>query len=567
MRLVGWTCEDKESCRSATIFAVIALLESSPFLLLMVVAGIGYLLGKVQIGGFGLGIAAVLFVGLGVGALGERLKLPELVFQLGLILFVYTVGLSSGPGFFGALRARGLRDNLLVVSCIALGTVSTVLLARAFHVKGTHAAGLFAGGLTNTPALAAVLDYARDHAAPEVRESVLTEPVIAYSVAYPMGVLGVLIVIYVMQRVFRTDYAAEAEAAKATGLVPEEIVDVTLRVTRTDFVGRTLGDLQADYGWPVVFGRHRHGGEILLATRGTRLAEGDLLSVIGSKKGTAEVIEVMGEPSSEPLFQDRSVIDFRRVFVSSHQAVGKKIRDLSLPQRYGAILTRVRRGDVDFLARANMVLEPGDRVRVVAPAERIKDVSAFFGDSMKALSEIDVGVFGLGVALGLLLGMVPLPLPGGLEFKLGLAGGPLIAGLVLGALGRSGPVVWHMPYNANLTLRQFGLILFLAGVGTRSGGAFVRTLSSGNGLLLFAIGLALTVAVAGSALLVGHKLLKIPMSMMLGVVSGLHTQPAVLAFSSEQAKNELPNVGYATVYPMATVAKIVAAQLIVAFLP
>jgi putative transport protein len=203
----------------------------------------------------------------------------------------------------------------------------------------------------------------------------------------------------------------------------------------------------------------------------------------------------------------------------------------------------------------------------VAPAERIKDVSAFFGDSMKALSEIDVGVFALGVALGVLLGMVPLPLPGAMSFKLGLAGGPLIAGLVLGALGRSGPVVWHMPYNANLTLRQFGLILFLAGVGTRSGGAFVDTLASGGGLRLFAAGLVLTVVVASVALLVGHKLLKVPMGLMIGIVSGLHTQPAILAFSSERAENELPNVGYATVYPMATVTKIVAAQMIVACLP
>lgn len=546
---------------------MVALLESSPFLLLMVVAGLGYLLGKIQIAGFGLGVAAVLFVGLGAGALGDGLKLPELVFQLGLILFVYTVGLSSGPGFFGALRARGLRDNLLVVSCLALGALVTVLLARSFGVQGRYAAGLYAGGLTNTPALAAVLDYARGHSGPELRESMLAEPVIAYSVAYPMGVLGVLVVIFAAQRVFRTDYAAEAEAAKKSGLVPEEIVDLTVRVTRTELAGRTLGDLQAEYGWPVVFSRHRHGDEVLLATRDSRIAEGDLLAVIGSRQSTSRVVDVLGEPSAEPLLRDRSVIDFRRVFVSSNEVTGRRIRELALPQRFGAIVTRVRRGDVDFLARADMVLEPGDRVRVVAPAERIGEVSAFFGDSIKALSEIDVGVFGLGVALGLLLGMVPIPLPGGLDFKLGLAGGPLIAGLVLGALGRSGPLVWHMPYNANLTLRQLGLILFLAGVGTRSGQAFVRTLGSESGLVLFALGLLLTVLTAATALIVGHKLLKVPMSMMLGVLSGLHTQPAVLAFSTEQAKNELVNLGYATVYPMATVAKIVAAQLIVAFLP
>ncbi|MFO0571953.1 MAG: aspartate:alanine exchanger family transporter [Polyangiaceae bacterium] len=545
---------------------MIALLTQSPFLLLMVVSGIGFLLGKIEVGGFSLGVSAVLFVGLGIGALAGPLKLPEIVFQLGLILFVYTVGLSSGPGFFSALRARGLRDNLLVLGMVVFGTVLVVMLARAFGIRGTHAAGLFAGSLTNTPALAAVIDFSREHAPAGLADRVSSEPVIAYSVAYPMGVLGVLVAIYAVQRLFRTDYAAEAVQAKRLGLVPDEIVDATLRVTRTEMEGRTLGDLQADHGWPVVFSRHKHGDEIELATRDTRLAEGDLLSAIGAREAVAKVTETLGEPSPEPLFQDRSVIDFRRVFVSSHAVLGKKIRELSLPQRFGAILTRVRRGDVDLLARADLVLEPGDRVRVVAPAERIRDVSAFFGDSMKALSEIDVGVFGLGVALGLLLGMLPLPLPGGLSFKLGLAGGPLIAGLVLGALGRSGPVVWHMPYNANLTLRQFGLILFLAGVGTRSGRAFVQTLGDGGGLVLFGVGVLCTIAVASLALVVGHKVLKIPMALLIGVVSGLHTQPAVLAFASEQAKSELPNVGYSTVYPMATVAKIVAAQLIVAFL-
>lgn len=545
---------------------MVDLLASSPFLLLMVVAGLGFLLGKLQVGGFGLGVAAVLFVGLGVGAVDERLKLPELLFQLGLILFVYTVGLSSGPGFFGALRARGLRDNLLVVALIAGGATLVTAAGRFLGLGGTHAAGIFTGALTNTPALAAILDYEREHAAPELRERLLTEPVIAYSVAYPMGVLGVLLAIFVLQRVLRTDYPAEAREARKSGLVPDEIVDVTLRVTRTDFVGRTLGDLQADYGWPVVFGRHRHGDEVALATRGTRLAEGDLLTVIGSSEHTRSVTDVIGEPSPEPLFQDRRVIDFRRVFVSSPEVAGKAIRELMLPQRFGAILTRVRRGDVDFLARADMVLEPGDRVRIVAPADRIKEVSGFFGDSMKALSEIDVGVFGLGMALGLLLGMVPLPLPGGMSFKLGLAGGPLIAGLVLGALGRSGPIVWHMPYNANHTLRQFGLILFLAGVGTRSGGSFAHTLLHGNGLVLFGLGLALTVTLGLSALLIAHKLLKIPMSLATGIVAGLFTQPAVLAFANEQSKSELSNLGYATVYPMATVAKIVAAQVIVAWL-
>jgi putative transport protein len=212
------------------------------------------------------------------------------------------------------------------------------------------------------------------------------------------------------------------------------------------------------------------------------------------------------------------------------------------------------------------VLELGDRVRVLTHRERMDAVSGFFGDSYRALSEIDILTFSLGLALGLLLGIVPVPLPGGIVFRLGFAGGPLIMALILGALGRTGPMVWSLPYSANLTLRQIGLVLFLAGVGTRSGYAFVTTFAQGGGILLFAAGAGITCITALATLWVGHKLLKIPLSLLIGMLSGLQTQPAVLGFALEQTGNDLPNIGYATVYPIATIAKIFLAQLLLTLL-
>jgi putative transport protein len=233
---------------------------------------------------------------------------------------------------------------------------------------------------------------------------------------------------------------------------------------------------------------------------------------------------------------------------------------------FGAVVTRVRRGDVEFLPQAETVLEPGDRVRVVAPRSTMPAITRFFGDSYRALSEIDVLTFSLGLALGLLVGAVPFPLPGGANLKLGLAGGPLIVALVLGALDRSGPFVWSVPYSANLTLRQFGLILFLAGVGTRAGYAFVSTLRSGDGIVLLCAGALITFTVASAILWIGYRLLRIPMGLLLGMAAGIQTQPAALGFALEQTGDELPNLGYAAVFPIATIAKILAAQVLLATL-
>jgi putative transport protein len=212
------------------------------------------------------------------------------------------------------------------------------------------------------------------------------------------------------------------------------------------------------------------------------------------------------------------------------------------------------------------VLEPGDRVRVVAKPELMPAVTRFFGDSYRALSEINLLTFNLGLMVGLLLGLVPIPLPGGITLKLGLAGGPLIAGLVLGKLGRTGPLVWHLPYSANLLLRQVGLVLFFAGVGTRAGRAFFETLTGAGGLVIFAGGAIITCVTALTMLWIGYKVFRIPMSLLTGMLAGLQTQPAVLSYALEQSRNELPNIGYATVFPVATIAKILLAQLILTLL-
>jgi putative transport protein len=541
---------------------VIDLLADTPLLLLFVVAAVGVPLGNVPLGGSRLGVAAVLFSGLAVGALDPRLTLPPIVYLLGLVLFIYPVGLSSGPAFFAAFRRKGLRDNVLVAAILVAAAGIAGAIGAGLGLGGPRTAGLFAGALTNTPALAAVLD-AVERANPGAPDRLLTAPAVGYSIAYPMGVLGVILAIVVTQRLWRVDYDAEGDALAHLGASHRDLSNLTVEVTRPEHQGRLLAALAEEEGWEVVFSRIETAEGIEVVDPETRLQFGQRITVVGTDDALEAVRATLGRAADEGLTVDRSAVDHRRIFVSSPEAVGVPLRDLHLPRRFGAVVTRVRRGDVELMPDADMVLELGDRVRVVAPRERIEPLSDWFGDSYHAVSQVNVLTFSLGIALGMLVGRIPIPV-GGVTVQLGLAGGPLLVGLVLGARGATGPLVWTMPYGANHTLRQFGLVLFFAGVGTRAGYAFAETLLQPSGLLLFGAGAALTCSVALLTLWVGHRRLGIPMSLLTGMLAGLHTQPAVLTHATEQTGNDLPNVGYATVFPTATLLKLILAQLLLA---
>ncbi len=534
-----------------------SLLRENPLLLLFLVASLGYVLGRVRVYGFSLGVAAVLFVGLGVGAIDRELRLPEFSQQLGLALFVYTIGLGSGAGFFQSLRRRGLRDLTIVAGAVAVSAGLTILFAKLTHTDDKTASGLFAGALTNTPALAAVVDVLAAQGADEAAKSA---PVVAYSLAYPASVTAVLLSIFFARR----KGAESPETLPLSRRPPSpELNNVIVRIGRDR--GEDARTLAHGKGYGVMFGRMKRGELVSLVVDDTRFRAGDLVSVVGREPELRAAVRELGEETAERIDLDRTVVDYRRIFVSRAEACEIPLRELALPTRFGAVITRIRRGDVDLLPDAETELELGDRVRVVAPRERLAEVGKFLGDSYRALAEIDVLTFGLGITLGLLLGTIAVPLPGGGTFKLGLAGGPLIAGLLLGRLGRSGPLVWTLPFSANLTLRQIGLVLFLASVGTRSGNAFVSTLRTGHGGSVVIAGALIAVASASFVLYLGKRL-KMPLDVVTGVVSGVQTQPAALAFAVERAGSDQPNVGYASVFPLATILKIVVAQLLLSLL-
>lgn len=541
-----------------------ALIES-PLLLLFVVAGIGYGVGSLKVLGTNLGVAAVLFVGLAFGALSPDLHVPDIIIFLGLTIFVYTIGLSSGPAFFATFRQRGTRDITFVASMLVFSAILTVGIHYLFGFEKSITAGLFAGSFTNTPSLAGLLDAISNTPWPEERIQVESERgVIGYSLSYPMGVLGVMIAIKVVQTLFRVDYQKEEALLSREYPVKRKINSKTIEITKERAINKTIRDLKKEFEIDAVFGRVQFSnGETELTAWDTKFSIGDQVALVGSKEEIERVGAVLGKIMPYQLSFDRSEYDTRRIFVSNPKVAGQKLATLSLNERFSAIITRVRRGDIDLLANSSTVLELGDRVRFVARRKDVPSIAKFFGDSYDALSKINLLSFGLGMALGIWLGMITFQFPGDVSFKLGFAGGPLIVALTLGGLRRTGPIVWTLPYSANLTLRQVGLILMLAGIGINSGHTFAATIFQVEGAYIFAAATMLAMTTTLSTLIMGYKVLKIPFSFLLGMVA---SQPAVLDYAFDQTKNKLPSIGYTLVLPVTLIGKIIIVQILFALL-
>lgn len=536
----------------------------NPLLLLFIVAGLGYGVGSIRIRGSNLGVAAVLFVGLAVGGLSPKLHIPDIIIFLGLAIFVYTIGLSSGPSFFATFRQRGSRDIIFVILMMTLSASIAIGLHFLFTFDASTTSGLFAGSTTNTPALAGLLDAISNAGLEGGLSKAMSErAVIGYSLSYPMGVIGVMIAINVMKRLLKIDYQEEERALKKEYPVRQTVTSRTIEVTQPEVTGIPLRDLKRQLDAKVVFGRLQRGASTLLTNYDTTFELGDQVALVADEEEVERLTRRIGKSMPFRLSSDRSEYDTRRFFVSNPNIAGERLSTLNLNERFAAIITRVRRGDIDLLANSELVLELGDRVRFVARRQDIPRISKLFGDSYDALSRINLVSFGLGMGLGLLLGMITFQLPGNASFKLGFAGGPIIVALILGALRRTGPIVWTLPYSANLTLRQIGLILLLAGVGVNSGHTFVDTVAQGGGGIIFLAGTIISFTTAIATLFIGYKLLRIPFSFLTGMVA---SQPAVLDFALEKAGNKLPNIGFTLMLPVSLITKIVYVQFLFALL-
>lgn len=531
-------------------------LADDPLLLLFLVVGLGAALGRIRIGGIGLGPAAALFVGLAFSAADADLaNTPAIIPTLGLGLFIYTIGLASGPSFIEGFRRGGGRVvvGTVVVLCAIAGVVALVIAVMGLDIGAR--AGLFAGTQTNTPALQAALS-ALDA---DVVAGRVTDPVVGYSIAYPFGVLAMIAAAYWSIR--RADRPGpHGEPPVAASPTRTNATSWTVEITRDDL--RPLGELRHWNDERLAFSRVEHDGEVDLAINSSRLVPGDRCTVIGTPAAVERFTEWAGRRSERHLALDRQKLDFRRISVSNRTLAGEHLRGLDLEGRFGATVTRVRRGDADLVADSDFVLRLGDRLRVVGPGDRMGEIAALFGDSDRSLGEVDAMGFALGLAIGLLIGVISVPLPGGGSVELGIGGGPLIAGLVLGTISKTGPITWQVPHAANLTIRQVGILMFLGGVGIRSGATFADSVATATGAKLAVGAMVVSIVTAVSAAVL-VKLVRSDPIAAAGHMSGFQTQPAVLAFANERSNgDERVDAGYALVFPVAIVVKLVLVQLL-----
>ena len=527
---------------TAPVAAVLDLLAGSPLLTIALVLALGTVLGTVPFGPVRFGPAGALFVGLAVGALDERLgKGLALVQSLGLALFVYTVGVASGAAFFRSLR-RQLPLMAGSVAVLAVVALTLMGLGPLLGVGPALRAGAFAGALTSTPTLAAATARAGS-----------TEPAIGYALTYPVGVTVAILAVSVL--VTRRWPAARDTASVAA----QGLVDLSVAVRRPGPVRDVPG-----FGAHLVrFSYLLRDGQTRVVTEQDELQVGDQVVVIGPAEPVRQAVDYLGERVSTHLAHDRSQVDYRRILLSRPQLAGRTVAELDIPGRFDGVVTRVRRGDLDLLASEELVVELGDRLRVVVPRGRMGEVSAYLGDSERRVSEVDALSLGFGLAAGLLVGLASLALPGGVTLSLGAAAGPLVVGMVLGRVERTGPIVWGLPTAANLTIRQLGLLLFLASVGLASGPAFAAQAFSVLGLKLLALG-AVTVALAAGLLTGLARVLGVSPARASGALAGFIGQPAILAYANGRLVDERIDAGYASLFALGIIVKILLVQVILA---
>ena len=514
------------------------IIGSQPILTAFLAIGVGYLVGQINIFGFSLGVGAVLFVGLALGAFAPKAQIIGPIGLIGLIMFLYGIGILYGRQFFEGMVGAGQKYNLLaLVACLA-GLAVALGLGHIFGIKIGHTLGLYAGSMTSTATLQAALEVMKNK-----------DPSIGYSIAYPFGVIGPILCIYFMTRLVKPKFPTKSLRFHMGEISVGE-----------RFAGHRLGDLLAKAPRGLQVTMVRKGGHNIVPTDDTILANGDAVLVVADdSEAIAIAASKLGELAPGRLASDRADLDYIRVFVGKASAVGIPLADLPMPA--GSHLLHVRRYDVDLVPASDLMLEFGDRVGVLAPPERKEEIRRHFGDSVKAAAEFSYVSLGLGMVMGVLLGLIPIPIPGIGIVTLGIGGGPLIVALVLGKLRRTGPMLWTMPLPANIVLRNFGLAIFLATVGVNAGQPFVRTVAE-SGLTMLFIGAAVLLTTMAIVLLVGHYLMKIPYDDLVGVASGATGNPAILVYSTKMAPTERPDIGYAMIFPSMTLVKVIAAQIV-----
>lgn len=540
-------------------------------LVLALVAGLGLALGSVKVRGVGLTTAGVLFVGLLFGHLGVTVEPAVLEFarDFGLILFVTSIGLQVGPGFVSSLRRSGLRLNLLAGAVVLSGVALAAAAHLALGIELPAVVGILSGATTNTPSLAAAQQALREVATdPAAVARAATLPPLGYAVAYPFGVAGIILAMVLLKVAFRVSTPVEEKLlARSLRSEAPALHRATLEVTNANLDGLLLEKLPFTDRPGLVISRVFHAGELLVPGPGTRLAVGDVLLAVGSRKDLDDLRLLVGKESDLDLRSLPTPITSKRLIVTRKEVVGRTLGELDFAARFGVRITRVSRAELEMGAFPAFELRTGDALLAVGAPEDIRKAAAEVGDSPRDLNYPHLVPVFLSIALGVAVGLFPIHLHGmPAPVKLGLAGGPLLVAILLSRLGRVGPLVFWLPISANFMLREIGIALFLAAVGLRSGAGFVETLVKGPGLTWMAVGAVVTlvpVLVVGA---VARAAFRVNFLTLTGVLAGSMTDPPALAFANGLAGSDAPTLGYVSVYPLTMILRIVSAEVLVLLL-
>ncbi|HHK8811810.1 TPA: putative transporter [Escherichia coli] len=536
--------------------------------ILALVAVVGLFIGNVKFRGIGLGIGGVLFGGIIVGHFVSQAGMTlssdmlHVIQEFGLILFVYTIGIQVGPGFFASLRVSGLRLNLFAVLIVIIGGLVTAILHKLFDIPLPVVLGIFSGAVTNTPALGAGQQILRDLGTPM---EMVDQMGMSYAMAYPFGICGILFTMWMLRVIFRVNVETEAQQHESSRTNGGALIKtINIRVENPNLHDLAIKDVPILNGDKIICSRLKREETLKVPSPDTIIQLGDLLHLVGQPADLHNAQLVIGQEVDTSLSTKGTDLRVERVVVTNENVLGKRIRDLHFKERYDVVISRLNRAGVELVASGDVSLQFGDILNLVGRPSAIDAVANVLGNAQQKLQQVQMLPVFIGIGLGVLLGSIPVFVPGfPAALKLGLAGGPLIMALILGRIGSIGKLYWFMPPSANLALRELGIVLFLSVVGLKSGGDFVNTLVNGEGLSWIGYGALITAVPLITVGILARMLAKMNYLTMCGMLAGSMTDPPALAF----ANNLHPTSGaaalsYATVYPLVMFLRIITPQLL-----
>lgn len=538
---------------------------------IMLAIGTGVFFGRLKLGKITFGVSAVMFTGLILGHFGYRINdnIFDFIRDFGLILFVYGIGLQVGPSFFSSFKDEGLKFNILAVSSVLMGGVVTFILYKITHLDIENLVGIMSGAVTNTPGLGAAKNTIEELTT-QFPDKTFADPAVGYAINYPLGVFGIILVIIISKTIMKIKPEDEMKKFRLAKINREEpLIHKKMRVTNPEYFGKSINDVIKKIGFEIIISRLKHSGEISVfsPTLDTHLQDRDVLMIVGKETEIDEFIKKVGRPSTDSFIESESDISKKNIFVTKPSAVHKKLSELDLYNTYDLKVTRVFRAGREILPRPSLELYYGDKIRIVGTNEAIEEAEKIIGNQEKKLLEPDfLSLFG-GLLIGVIVGSIPLMVPGlPIPLKLGFAAGPLVVALLISRYGGISFIHSYINNGAIHFMKDFGICLFFAAVGIHAGEGFYENFIKYNGWMWLLYGSAITFIPLITMVIIGRVFMKINFLQLVGIMSGSYTDPAALSFSTNYLDNDVPIQSYAQVYPLVTIARIFTASLLILLL-